>query len=151
MTRTTRVNIRRSQQQYQIFRQAVTTSKGSFKSTPLRQNERPGRFCWTWAARRWLTESHGWTSRRFKTWWFSTARIAQGLKDDKEVEKTTLSETLNTASSTFQVLHGEADIPQGDLLSEGSSWCPLRAQASWWPWIQRQGPFLPTKCHIGCV
>ena len=85
MTRTTRVNIRRSQQQYQIFRQAVTTSKGSFKSTPLRQNERPGHHCWTWAARRWLTESRGWTSRRFKTRWFSTARIAQGLKDDKEV------------------------------------------------------------------
>ena len=96
MTRTTRVNIRRSQQQYQIFRQAVTTSKGSFKSTPLRQNERPGRLCWTWAARRWLTESRGWTSRRFKTRWFSTARIAQGLKDDKEVEKTALSETLRT-------------------------------------------------------
>ena len=38
--------------QYQIFRQAVTTSKGSFKSTPLRQSERPGRLCWTWAARR---------------------------------------------------------------------------------------------------
>ena len=102
MTMTTRVNIRRSQQQYQIFTQAVTTSKGSFKSTPLRQNERPGRLCWTWAARRWLTESRGWTSRRFKTRWFSTARIAQGLKDDKEVEKTTLSETLNTASSTFK-------------------------------------------------
>ena len=33
--------------QYQIFRQAVTTSKGSFKSTPLRQSERPGRLCWT--------------------------------------------------------------------------------------------------------
>ena len=32
----------------------------------------------------------------------STARIAQGLKDDEEVEKITLSETLNTASSTFK-------------------------------------------------
>ena len=32
----------------------------------------------------------------------STARIVQGLKDDEEVEKTTLSETLNTASSTFK-------------------------------------------------
>ena len=32
----------------------------------------------------------------------STARIAQGLKDDEEVEKTTLSETLNTVSSTFK-------------------------------------------------
>ena len=30
------------------------------------------------------------------------ARIAQGLKDDKEVEKTALFETLNTASSTFK-------------------------------------------------
>ena len=62
--------------QCQIFRQAVTTSKGSFKSTLLiiRQSERPGRLCWTWAARRWLTESRGWTSHRFKTRWFSTAR-----------------------------------------------------------------------------
>ena len=34
----------------------------------------------------------------------STARIAQGLKDDKDVEKTTLSETLNTSSSTFKHL-----------------------------------------------
>ena len=32
----------------------------------------------------------------------SMARIAQGLKEDEEVEKTTLSETLNTASSTFK-------------------------------------------------
>ena len=32
----------------------------------------------------------------------STARIAQSLKEDKEVEKTTLSETLNTSSSTFK-------------------------------------------------
>ena len=34
----------------------------------------------------------------------STARIAQGLKEDEEVEKTTLSETLNTCSSTFKHL-----------------------------------------------
>ena len=34
----------------------------------------------------------------------STARIAQGLKEDEEVEKTTLSETLNTTSSTFKHL-----------------------------------------------
>ena len=33
----------------------------------------------------------------------STARIAQGLKEDEEVEKT-LSETLNTSSSSFKHL-----------------------------------------------
>ena len=95
------MNIRRSQQQYQIFRQAVTTSKGSFKSTPLRL-KRVSRASLLDLGGPEVTESRGWTSRRFKTRWFSTARIAQGLKDDKEVEKTTLSETLNTASSTFK-------------------------------------------------
>ena len=34
----------------------------------------------------------------------STARIAQGLKDDETMEKTTLSESLNTGSSTFKHL-----------------------------------------------
>ena len=32
----------------------------------------------------------------------STARIAQGLKEDEEVEKTTLSESFNTSSSSFK-------------------------------------------------
>ena len=32
----------------------------------------------------------------------STARITQGLKDDEDVEKTTLSETLNTSSLAFK-------------------------------------------------
>ena len=34
----------------------------------------------------------------------STVRIAQGLKEDEEVEKTTLPETLNTSSPTFKHL-----------------------------------------------
>ena len=34
----------------------------------------------------------------------STARIAQGLKEDETVEKTTLSESLNTGSSAFKHL-----------------------------------------------
>ena len=42
----------------------------------------------------------------------STARIAQGLKEDKEVEKTTLSETLNTASSTFKHLTVKQIFPR---------------------------------------
>ena len=42
----------------------------------------------------------------------STARIAQGLKDDEEVEKTTLSETLNTSSSTFKHLSVKQIFPR---------------------------------------
>ena len=42
----------------------------------------------------------------------STARIAQGLKEDKDVEKTTLSETLNTSSSTFKHLTVKQIFPR---------------------------------------
>ena len=49
----------------------------------------------------------------------STARIAQGLKEDEEVEKTMLSETLNTASSTSP--HGETDFPERTIQTQGPS------------------------------
>ena len=42
----------------------------------------------------------------------STARIAQGLKEDEEVKKTTLSETLNTASSMFKHLTVKQIFPR---------------------------------------
>ena len=42
----------------------------------------------------------------------STARIAQGLKEDEKVEKTTLSETLNTSSSTFKHLTVKQIFPR---------------------------------------
>ena len=42
----------------------------------------------------------------------STARIAQGLKEDEEVEKTTLSETLNTSPSTFKHLTVKQIFPR---------------------------------------
>ena len=42
----------------------------------------------------------------------SMARIAQGLKEDEEVEKTTLSETLNTSSSTFKHLTVKQIFPR---------------------------------------
>ena len=42
----------------------------------------------------------------------SIARIAQGLKNDEEVEKTTLSETLNTSSSTFKHLSVKQIFPR---------------------------------------
>ena len=41
-----------------------------------------------------------------------TARIAQGLKDDEEVDKTTLSETLNTENSTFKHFTVKQVFPQ---------------------------------------
>ena len=45
--------------QYKIFRQAVSTSKGSFKLNLGRLSKRPGPLCWTWMIRKLPTESHG--------------------------------------------------------------------------------------------
>ena len=42
----------------------------------------------------------------------STVRIAQGLKDDEDVEKTTLSETLNTSYSAFKHLNVKQIFPR---------------------------------------
>ena len=96
MTRTMTVTVRSQQLNTRSSDKLWLREKDRLKSTLLRQSERPERLCWTWVIRRWLTESRGWSSRLFRR------RIAQGLKDDEEVEKTTLSETLNTASSTFK-------------------------------------------------
>ena len=41
--------------QYKIFRQAVSTSKGSFKLNPAKTK----RLCWTWVIWKLPTESHG--------------------------------------------------------------------------------------------
>ena len=41
-----------------------------------------------------------------------TARIAQGLKEDEEIEKTTLFETLNTGSSSFKHLTVKQIFPR---------------------------------------
>ena len=88
--------------QYQIFRQAVTTSKGSFKDNPAK-TKRASRASLLDLGDPEVTDRVSWLDQpSLKDTMVSTARIAQGLKDDKEVEKTTLSETLNTASSTFK-------------------------------------------------
>ena len=42
----------------------------------------------------------------------STARIAQSLKEDEDIEKTTLSETRNTSSSTFKHLTVKQIFPR---------------------------------------
>ena len=87
---------------YQIFRQAVTTSKGSFKVNPAK-TKRASRASLLDLGDPEVTDRVSWLDQpSLQDTLVSTARIAQGLKDDKEVEKTTLSETLNTVSSTFK-------------------------------------------------
>ena len=101
-----------SSAQYQLFRQAVTSSKGSYKLNPAKSRR---------AARAFLLDlSEGEVTDRVS--WLdqpslidtmtSTARIAQGLKKDGEVEKTTLSETLNTGSSSFKHLTVKQIFPR---------------------------------------
>ena len=98
--------------QYQLFRQAVTSSKGSFKITPFKSRRAP----------RASLMDLGETESSDRVSWLdqpylvdtmaSTVRIAQGLKDEEEVEKTTLSETLNTSSSTFKHLSVKQIFPR---------------------------------------
>ena len=102
MTRTMRMTVGRSQQlNTRSSDKLWLRQRDHLKSTLLRQSERPECLCWTWVIRRWLTVS--WLDQpSLQDTMVSTAHTAQGLKDDEEVEKTTLSETLNTASSTFK-------------------------------------------------
>ena len=87
---------------YQIFRQAVTTSKGSFKVNPAK-TKRASRASLLDLGDPEVTDRVSWLDQpSLQDTLVSTARIAQGLKDDEEVEKTTSSETLNTVSSTFK-------------------------------------------------
>ena len=87
--------------QYQIFRQAVTTSKGSFKDRL--KTKQASRASLLDLGGPEVTDRVSWLDQpSLQDTMVSTARIAQGLKDDEEVEKTTLSETLNTTSSTFK-------------------------------------------------
>ena len=93
-----------SSARYQIFRQAVTSSKGSFKLN-LAKSRRAARAslmdfgdgrvtkCMSWLEQLSLTDTMA-----------STARIAQGLREDQPVEKATLSESLNTESTSFKHL-----------------------------------------------
>ena len=60
----------------------------------------------------------------------STARIAQGLKEDEEVEKTTLSETLNTSSSTFKHLTVKQVFPGETYRLKILERCPVCSETS---------------------
>ena len=98
----------------------MTTSKGSFKVNPAK-TKRASRASLLDLGDPEVTDRVSWLDKpSLQDTLVSTARIAQGLKDDEEVEKTTLSETLNSLLY-IQVLHGEAVFPQGTLPSQDSS------------------------------
>ena len=89
---------------YQIFRQAVTSSKGSFKIN-LAKPRRAARASLLDLGDGKVTNRVSWLDQPSLTHMMaSTARIAQGLKEDEPVEKTTLSESLNTESTSFKHL-----------------------------------------------
>ena len=77
--------------QYEIFRQAVTSSNGMYKVNPAKTKR---------AARASLLDL-GDTEVPDRVSWLDQ-RIAQGLKEDEEVVKTTLSETSNDNTSSFK-------------------------------------------------
>ena len=98
--------------QYQLFRQVVTTSKGSFKVNPAKSC-RGSRASLLDLGDSEVTDRLSWLDQpSLKDTMASTARIAQGLNEDEEVEKTELSETLNTSSSTFKHLTVKQIFPR---------------------------------------
>ena len=98
--------------QYQLFRQAVMTSKASFKVNPTK-SRRASRASLLDLGDSEVTDRVSWLDQpSLKDTMASTAGIAQGLKEDEEVEKTTLSETLNTSSSTFKHLTVKQIFPR---------------------------------------
>ena len=98
--------------QYQLFRKALTSSKGTFKVNPSKSRRAP----------RASLMDLGETEASERVSWLdqptlvdtmaSTVRITQGLKEDEDLEKTTLSETLNTSSSTFKHLTVKQIFPR---------------------------------------
>ena len=94
--------------QYQLLWQAVTTSKGSFKVNPAK-SRRASRASLLELGDSEVTDRVSWLDQpSLKDTMASTAHIAQGLKEDEEVEKT-LSET---SSSTFKHLTVKQIFPR---------------------------------------
>ena len=91
-----------SEAQYKIFRQAVSMSKGSFKLNPAK-TKRASRAPLLDLGDTEVTDRISWLDQpSLQDTMVSTARIAQGLKEDAEVVKTTLSETLNSDFPSFK-------------------------------------------------
>ena len=85
--------------QYKIFRQAVSTFKGSYKVNPAK-TKRASRASLLDLGDMEVTDRISWLDQ--PSLQDTMARIAQGLKEDEEVVKTTLSETLNSDFSSFK-------------------------------------------------
>ena len=98
--------------QYQLFQQAVMTSTGSFKVDPTKSRRVSGASLLDLGDSE-VTDRVSWLDQpSLKDTMASTACIAQGLKEDEEVKKTTLSETLNTSSSSFKHLTVKQIFPR---------------------------------------
>ena len=98
--------------QYQLFRQTVTSSKGTFKVNPTKSRRAPRASLMDLGESE-VTDRVSWLDQpSLVDTMASTARIAQGLKEDEEVEKTTLSETLSTSSSNFKHLTVKQVFPR---------------------------------------
>ena len=101
-----------SSAQYQLFRQAVTSSKESYKLNPAK-SRRAARASLLDLGEGEVTDRVSWLDQpSLIDTMTSTARIAQGLTEDGEVEKTTFSETLNTGSSSFKHLTVKQIVPR---------------------------------------
>ena len=88
--------------QYEIFRQAVTSSKGTYKINPAK-TKRAARASLLDLGDTEVPDRVSWLDQpSLQDTMASTARIAHGLKEDEEVVKTTLSETLNDNTSSFK-------------------------------------------------
>ena len=88
--------------QYEIFRQAVTSSKGTYKINPAK-TKRAARASLLDLGDTEVPDRVSWLDQpSLQDTMASTARIAQGLKEDEEVVKTKLSETLNDKTSSFK-------------------------------------------------
>ena len=88
------------------------TSKGSFKVNPAKSG-RASRASLLDLGDSEVTDRVSWLDQpSLKNTMTSMACIAQGLKEDEEVKKTTLSETLNTSSSTFKHLTVKQIFPR---------------------------------------
>ena len=87
--------------QYDTFRQAVTSFKGTFKINPAK-TKRAARASLLDLSETEVPDRVSWLDQpSLQDTMASTARIAQGLKEDEELVKTTLSETLNDNTSSF--------------------------------------------------
>ena len=138
--------------QHQLFRQAVMSSKGSFKVNHAK-SRRVSRALLMDLGDSEVTNRVSWLDQpSLMHTMASTAGIAQGLQKDEEVEKTTLSETLNTSSFTFKHLQlSNRSFPENPAGSRSTEMPSMyrNLQGRTASVIRRL--LRPTRCPIVCV